>query len=385
MKQVLFVDRDGVILIEPEIDYQIDALEKFSFVPGVITALCTLRKKTDLYFSMVTNQDGLGTASYPMEGFLPPHQLMLDTLEGEGFVFDQIHIDPTMPEEQAPTRKPRTGMLTGYLDGDGAEYDLDRSFVVGDRLSDVQLAKNLGCRAIWLNDASRSEDLKTAGEHGEDLSEVCALISSDWQEITEYLLKRTSARISEKHRVTKETDVSITLDLDGNGRSDISTGLHFFDHMLDQLARHSGCDLTIRVKGDLEVDEHHTIEDTAITLGQAFLEALGDKRGISRYGFLLPMDDSLAQAAIDFSGRPWLVWDVSFSREYVGDVPTEMFFHFFKSFCDEARCNLNIKASGDNAHHMIEAVFKGFARAVKGAVTRDLDDMRLPSTKGSLS
>lgn len=275
-------------------------------------------------------------------------------------------------------------MLQEYLRNDGKSFDLKNSYLIGDRLSDIQLAKNLGCKAFWLAPKERSDELKNGGVDGEDLSAVCVLVSDSWQAIASYLIQRATARKASIQRRTKETDVSISLNLDGTGKSEISTGLHFFDHMLDQLARHSGCDLVINVNGDLEVDEHHTIEDTAITLGQVYRKALGDKRGISRYGFLLPMDDSLAQVAIDFSGRPWLLWDVPFKREMIGDVPTEMFYHFFKSFCDEARCNLTISASGDNAHHMIEAVFKGFARAIKGAVKRDFENMRLPSTKGTL-
>jgi imidazoleglycerol-phosphate dehydratase / histidinol-phosphatase len=384
MRPILFIDRDGVILKEPAIDFQIDSLEKMEFVPGVISALAAIRKRTDYYLVMVSNQDGMGTASFPEETFWPVQQKMLKTLRGEGVIFDAIHIDPTMPEDQAWTRKPGTGMLEEYIANEQGLYDLSRSFVIGDRPSDIELARNIGCPAIWMAGEGREEELRQAGSDGSDLSASCRLISDDWNHISAYLIAKGTARRASLHRKTRETDVMISLDLDGTGESDISTGLHFFDHMLDQLARHSGCDLTIRVTGDLEVDEHHTIEDTAITLGQAYLEALGDKRGISRYGFLLPMDDSLAQVAIDFSGRPWLVWDVVFDRERVGDVPTEMFYHFFKSFCDEARCNLNIAASGNNAHHIIEAVFKGFARAIKGAVARDFENMRLPSTKGSL-
>ncbi len=384
MKPVLFIDRDGVIIKEPEHDYQIDSLEKLEFVPRAITSLASLRAKTGYYFAMVTNQDGLGTESYPEETFWPAHNKMLTTLAGEGIEFDAIHIDPTLPEEHAWTRKPGTGMLQEYIKGDGTVYDLSRSFVIGDRITDVQLAKNLGCRAIWMVPESRAAELGTGGPHGEDISDVCVLVTDDWRKVAKMVMDNGTSRTASIERKTKETQISARINLDGTGVSDISTGLHFFDHMLDQLARHSGCDLSIHVTGDLEVDEHHTIEDTALTLGALFLEALGDKRGISRYGFLLPMDDSLAQVAIDFSGRPWLVWDVEFTRDVVGDVPTEMFYHFFKSFSDEARCNLNIQAKGKNTHHIIEAVFKGFARAVKGAVARDLDNMQLPSTKGVL-
>ncbi len=371
MRSILFIDRDGVILEEPPVDYQVDSFEKYALVPGVIGALSKLRKTTDVMFVMVTNQDGLGTDSFPEDTFWPVHNHMLETLKGEGIVFDAIHIDPTLPEENAWTRKPGTGMLEEYIKGNGSEFDLSSSYVIGDRASDLQLAKNLGCDAIWFSEESGAE-------------EPCCLISKDWDEVGSFLQSRLLRRTAACSRETKETKISIRLDLDGTGESAISTGLHFFDHMLDQVARHSGCDLSIEVEGDLEVDEHHTIEDTALTLGKVFLEALGDKKGISRYGFLLPMDDSLAQVAIDFSGRPWLVWDVEFTRDMIGDVPSEMFYHFFKSFSDEARCNLNISAHGQNSHHIIEAVFKGFARAIKGAVTRDLENMRLPSTKGAL-
>lgn len=384
MRPVLFIDRDGVLLIEPADDYQIDTLKKFAFVPGVISALSSIRKRTDLHFAMVTNQDGLGTESYPEETFWPYHQLMLDTLRGEGVIFDAIHIDKTMPEENAPTRKPGTAMLRQYIEQDQIDYDLKNSFVIGDRLTDIQLAGNLGCRAIWFADPSRKGELTTAGIDNEDLSDRCALITDSWQEVESFIISQTTSRRVVIERKTKETDIRIELNLDGSGLSDISTGLKFFDHMLDQLARHSGCDLFIRVDGDLEVDEHHTIEDTALALGEAFLKALGDKRGISRYGFLLPMDDSLAQAAVDFSGRPWIIWEVEFTRDMVGDVPTEMLYHFFKSFSDQARCNLALKAQGDNSHHIAEALFKAFARAVGMAVKRDLDDKRLPTTKGSL-
>ncbi len=377
MRTILFIDRDGVILTEPPVDYQVDSFEKYELVPGVLGALAKLRKTTEAMFVMVTNQDGLGTASFPEETFWPVHDHMLTILKGEGIIFDAIHIDPTFPEDNAWTRKPGTGMLDDYIDGDGTTYDLSSSFVIGDRPSDLELAKNLGCNAVWFTDEELSND-------NVGLQEPCSLISNDWDEVSTYLQSRLLRRTAECMRETSETKISIKLDLDGTGESNISTGLHFFDHMLDQVARHSGCDLSIEVEGDLEVDEHHTIEDTALTLGKVFLEALGDKKGISRYGFLLPMDDSLAQVAIDFSGRPWLVWDVEFTRDMIGDVPSEMFYHFFKSFCDEARCNLNISAHGQNSHHIIEAVFKGFARAIKGAVARDYENMRLPSTKGAL-
>lgn len=384
MRPILFIDRDGVILKEPELDFQIDSLEKFEFVPGAICALKTIRQKTNYYFAMVTNQDGLGTESFPKEDFEPPQQLMLRTLAGEQVVFDALHIDPSMPEDGAWTRKPGTGMLQEYIRKNGSEYDLDRSYVIGDRLTDIQLAFNLGCKAVWFAPPSQSAQLRSAGANGEDISDVCALVSNNWQHITDFLLTEGTVRTARVLRKTRETDIQGELTLDGHGSGEVSTGLKFFDHMLDQLIRHSGCDLQFRVKGDLEVDEHHTIEDSALALGQLFKEALADKRGISRYGFLLPMDDALAQVAIDFSSRPWLVWDVSFSRDMVGDMPSQMFYHFFKSFSDAAGCNLNIKASGDNDHHIAEAVFKGFARAIRGAVARDLDRMELPSTKGML-
>ncbi|MGM0432305.1 MAG: bifunctional histidinol-phosphatase/imidazoleglycerol-phosphate dehydratase HisB [Spirochaetota bacterium] len=382
MRPVLFIDRDGVILREPGHDYQIDSLEKFEFIPGVIRALTLLRSQTPLYFAMVSNQDGLGTASFPREDFDPPHQLMLNTLAGEGITFDAIHIDPSMPAENSPNRKPGTGMLQEYLDKDGELYDLEHSYVVGDRLSDLELASRLGCKALWFAPETQAGELS---KETAEIQEACELVTDNWLEAASFLIERTTARRASLTRETQETRIEGALNLDGSGRSEISTGLHFLDHMLDQLARHSGCDLTLKAEGDLEVDEHHTLEDTALTLGELFRRALGDKRGISRYGFLLPMDESLAQVAIDFSGRPWLVWDVALTRDMVGDVPSELFFHFFKSFSDQARCTLNIQASGDNSHHIMEAVFKGFAKAVKGAVARDLDHMELPTTKGMLS
>jgi imidazoleglycerol-phosphate dehydratase/histidinol-phosphatase len=379
MRPILFIDRDGVILKEPESDYQIDSLLKFEFIPGVISSLKTIREKTNFYLVMVTNQDGLGTDLFPTDDFTPAHELMLKTLAGEDVVFDAIHIDPTLPEAGAWTRKPGTGMLQEYIRGNGKRYDLKNSIVIGDRFSDIQLAKNLDCNAVWFADQNRSQELEAEG-----LSDHCILVSDNWKRITDMLVDRGTRRTARVERVTKETSITAEIDLDGRGISEISTGLHFFDHMLDQLSRHGGCDLRLLVTGDLEVDEHHTVEDTALALGELYREALGDKRGISRYGFLLPMDDSLAQVAVDFSGRPWLVWDVSFTRDMIGDVPSELFYHFFKSFSDAAGCNLNIKAWGDNSHHMIEAIFKGFARALKGAVARDLEHMELPTTKGML-
>ncbi|NQT59113.1 MAG: bifunctional histidinol-phosphatase/imidazoleglycerol-phosphate dehydratase HisB [Bacteroidetes bacterium] len=388
MRPILFIDRDGVLIQEPPENFQIDTLEKLEFVPGVFGALSRIRKETDFLLVMVSNQDGLGTASYPYEDFALPQEKMLKTLEGEGIIFDAIHIDESRPEDNLPTRKPGTGMLPEYLAG---AYDLERSLVIGDRLTDLEMAKNIGCKAIWFS-GSENRELLEAGVGGveavdSNLVQNCTLVSNSWDEISRYITGTTyplpdrTAKISRK---TKETETEVSINLDGTGKAEISTGLRFFDHMLDQVAKHSYCDVRIQVKGDLDVDEHHTIEDTAISLGQAFLQALGDKLGISRYGFMLPMDDSLAQAAIDFSGRPWLVWDVAFTRDRVGDVPTEMISHFFKSFSDEAKCNLNLSAKGENTHHIAEAVFKAFARAVRGAVKRDIYNMVLPSTKGVL-
>lgn len=384
-KKILFIDRDGVLIQEPSEDYQIDSLEKLEFVPGVFRALGAIRERGDYYFAMVSNQDGLGTASFPEETFYPAHEKMLRALKGEGIRFDAIHIDPSMPEDDSPNRKPRTGMLKEYF---SSEYDLEHSLVIGDRLSDIELAANLSCRAVWFADKSRRQELKTEEARQKGLEDVCIAVTKDWFEIAALLmgdkLSLLPHRKAETRRKTAETDIYIRLDLDGSGEGNISTGLKFFDHMLSQIPRHAGIDLDIKVDGDLEVDEHHTIEDTGLALGRVFLEALGDKRGISRYGFLLPMDESLARTAVDFSGRPWLVWDVPFTREYVGDMPTEMVFHFFKSFSDEAKCNLHIQAEGENQHHLAEAVFKGFARAVGMAIKRDPLDMALPSTKGAL-
>lgn len=384
-EKILFIDRDGVLIQEPSEDYQIDSLEKLEFVPGVFRALGAIRERGDYYFAMVSNQDGLGTASFPEETFYPAHEKMLRALKGEGISFDAIHIDPSMPEDDSPNRKPRTGMLKEYF---SSEYDLEHSLVIGDRLSDIELAANLSCRAVWFADKSRMQELKTDDARRKGLEDVCIAVTKDWFEIASLLmgdqLSLLPHRKAETRRKTAETDIYIRLDLDGSGEGSISTGLKFFDHMLSQIPRHAGIDLDIKVDGDLEVDEHHTIEDTGLALGRVFLEALGDKRGISRYGFLLPMDEALARTAVDFSGRPWLVWNVPFTREYVGDMPTEMLFHFFKSFSDEAKCNLHIQAEGENQHHLAEAVFKGFARAVGMAIKRDPLDMALPSTKGAL-
>ena len=375
MKRALFIDRDGTLVIEPPVDYQLDSLEKLVFYPKVFRNLYFIRKQLDFEFVMVTNQDGLGTDSFPEDTFWPAHDKMLKTLEGEGIRFDDILIDRSFPEENSPNRKPRTGMLGRYLSG---EYDLANSYVIGDRLTDMQLAANLGAKGIWLRpDDDEARQLLT-----ENTAISPVLITDDWDRITEYLF--AGERRATIRRTTKETDIFVEVNLDGHGRTEISTGLGFFDHMLDQIGKHSGMDLTVRVKGDLEVDEHHTIEDTAIALGEALLKALGDKRGIERYGYCLPMDDCLCSVALDFGGRPWLVWDAAFHREKVGDMPTEMFLHFFKSLSDAARMNLNIKAEGTNEHHKIEGIFKALARSIKMAIRRDIYRYELPSTKGAL-
>ena len=375
MKRALFIDRDGTLVIEPPVDYQLDSLEKLVFYPKVFRNLYFIRKQLDFEFVMVTNQDGLGTDSFPEDTFWPAHDKMLKTLEGEGIRFDDILIDRSFPEENSPNRKPRTGMLGRYLSG---EYDLANSYVIGDRLTDMQLAANLGAKGIWL----RPDDVEARQLLTENTAISPVLITDDWDRITEYLV--AGERRGTIRRTTKETDIFVEVNLDGHGRTEISTGLGFFDHMLDQIGKHSGIDLTVRVKGDLEVDEHHTIEDTAIALGEALLKALGDKRGIERYGYCLPMDDCLCSVALDFGGRPWLVWDAAFHREKVGDMPTEMFLHFFKSLSDAARMNLNIKAEGTNEHHKIEGIFKALARSIKMAIRRDIYRYELPSTKGAL-
>lgn len=367
-KKALFIDRDGTLVIEPPIDYQLDSLDKLEFYPKVFRNLYFIRKNLDFEFVMVTNQDGLGTASFPEDTFWLAHNKMLKTLEGEGIVFDDILIDKSFPEDNAPTRKPRTGMLGKYMTGD---YDLEHSFVIGDRQTDVELAKNLGCKAIFMQDEFVLPD---------ELKDICVLQTTDWDVISEFLF--AGERKAEVKRTTKETDIYIALNLDGKGHCQISTGLGFFDHMLEQIGKHSGMDLTIQVKGDMHVDEHHTIEDTAIALGEAIYKALGDKRGIERYGYSLPMDDCLCSVALDFGGRAWLVWDAEFHREKVGDMPTEMFLHFFKSLSDSAKMNLNIKAEGANEHHKIEGIFKALARALKMAKKRDIFNYELPSTKG---
>lgn len=373
MQKLLFIDRDGTIIAEPPVDFQVDSLEKLAFLPKAISNLRRLAEDTDFGFIMVTNQDGLGTDSFPEDTFWPAQNKMLQTLEGEEVRFQNIHIDRSFPHDNAPTRKPGTAMLTEYF---SEAYDLANSYVIGDRLTDVQLAVNLGAKAI-LFAAEWPKDLP------KEQNGVISLVSNDWDKIYEHL--RLPARIATVARNTRETQITIELNLDGNGHSEIHTGIGFFDHMLDQLAKHSGADLKIRVEGDLHIDEHHTIEDTALALGEAYRKAIGDKRGISRYGFLLPMDEAFAQVAIDFSGRPWLVWDAEFKREKIGEMPTEMFYHFFKSFSDTALCNLNIQCAGSNEHHKIEAIFKGWAKAIKMAVKRDLKALDvLPSTKGVL-
>jgi imidazoleglycerol-phosphate dehydratase/histidinol-phosphatase len=376
-KKVLFIDRDGTLIKEPA-DEQIDSFEKLIFYPGIFTFLSKIAKELSYELVMVTNQDGLGTESYPEDTFWPVHNFIMNTMEQEGIVFKEVLIDKTYPHENAETRKPATGLLTDYF---SEEYDLSNSYVIGDRLTDIELAKNLGAKGIFIqNDLDLGSNEVTSDP--KEVRSFIALETDSWEAIYRYLLSEN--RIASHARNTKETKIAIQLNLDGTGNSNISTGLAFFDHMLDQLARHGQLDLNIKVDGDLEVDEHHTIEDTAIALGEVFSEALGSKLGIERYGFCLPMDDCLAQVAIDFGGRNWLVWDADFKREKIGDMPTEMFYHFFKSFTDGAKANLNIKAEGTNEHHKIEAIFKAFAKAIKMAVKRDQEKMILPSTKGML-
>ncbi|MCG8795386.1 bifunctional histidinol-phosphatase/imidazoleglycerol-phosphate dehydratase HisB [Tenacibaculum finnmarkense] len=377
MKKVLFIDRDGTLIKEPA-DEQTDSFEKLEFYPKVFQGLSKIAKELDFELVLVTNQDGLGTAVYPEDTFWPVHNFVMKTLKEEGIIFSEEIIDRTFAKDNQPTRKPNTGLLTKFF---SQEYDLANSFVIGDRLTDVELAKNLGAKGIYINDETFLGTDEITVKRSE-LDDFIALESSDWNAIYEFL--KLEERTSEIVRNTNETKIDIKLNLDGTGKSNISTGISFFDHMLDQIARHGQMDLDIQVKGDLEVDEHHTIEDTAIALGEVFNTALSNKLGIERYGFCLPMDDCLAQVAIDFGGRNWLVWDADFKREMIGKMPTEMFFHFFKSFTDGAKCNLNIKAEGDNEHHKIEAIFKTFAKAIKVAVKRDSSKMILPSTKGML-
>jgi imidazoleglycerol-phosphate dehydratase/histidinol-phosphatase len=378
--KILFIDRDGVLVKEPPITYQLDSFDQLVFYPNVFKYLGKIAVEFNFELVMVTNQDGLGTASFPENTFWPIQNLLVNSLKNEGIHFSDIYIDKTLPEQNAPTRKPGVAMLSKYFNN--PDYDLVNSFVIGDRITDMQLAKNLGAKGIWLN----TDESKGAAEVNTTIEtlrkEVIVLESLDWKDIYEFL--KSPDRKVQHDRITNETKIKVNINLDGKGNSSISTGLPFFDHMLDQLARHGNIDLAIECKGDLHIDEHHTIEDTGLALGEAMVKALGDKRGIERYGFLLPMDDCLAQVAIDFGGRNWIVWEAEFKREKIGDMPTEMFFHFFKSFSDAAKCNLNIKASGDNEHHKIESIFKAFAKAIKMAVKKDINNDSLPSTKGVL-
>lgn len=374
MKKVLFIDRDGTLIKEPVEDEQVDSLEKLEYIPEVFQVMHLIAKNLDYELVIVTNQDGLGTESFPEENFWPAHNKMLKAFKNEGVLFTDVLIDRTLPVENAMTRKPQTGMLTDFIDG---EYDLENSYVIGDRFTDIELAKNLGAQGILLSERITTDELEEL-----QLQDSCSLHAGSWSKIYEYLM--AGARRASVQRETSETQIKVELDLDSGKGSVINTGLGFFDHMLDQIARHAGIGLNIEVKGDLEVDEHHTIEDTALALGEAFHAALGSKRGVERYGYALPMDDCMAQVLIDFGGRPWLVWETAFKREMVGDMPTEMFMHFFKSFSDASKCNLNIKAVGENEHHKIEAIFKAFARAIKMAIRRDIFNYELPSTKGVL-
>jgi imidazoleglycerol-phosphate dehydratase/histidinol-phosphatase len=376
MKRILFIDRDGVILQEPPQDFQVDSTDKTSFVPGAIVGLSNIAASLDYYKVMVTNQDGLGTPSYPADTFYPYQNLMLRTLEGEGFIFDEVIIDKTFAHENAPTRKPGTGLLTHLINNPA--YDLSNSYVIGDRYTDIQLAKNLGCKAIYF----KSDLHPLTPEQDQDLRSTIALETSSWPEVYSFL--KLGLRKVSHTRNTNETKIQVDINLTGSGIANIHTGLGFFDHMLEQIARHGNIDLAINTIGDLHIDEHHTIEDTGLALGEAFALALADKRGMERYGFALPMDEAEAKVLIDFGGRNWLVWDASFKREKIGEMPTEMFFHFFKSFSDAAKCNLNISCAGDNEHHKIEAIFKAFAKAIKMAVKRDPFSNHLPSTKGVL-
>jgi imidazoleglycerol-phosphate dehydratase/histidinol-phosphatase len=376
MKKVLFIDRDGTLTLEPN-DFQLDSFDKLIFYPNVFQYLSKIAKELDYELVIVTNQDGLGTSSFPENTFWPVHNFILQSFENEGVVFDQVFIDKSFPKDQQPTRKPGTELLKSYIDNPA--YDLENSYVIGDRLTDMGLAKNLGCKGILID---TDTEIGAAEVTDAALDAIIVLKTQLWEEIYQRLLfKDRKATLT---RNTKETKIAIALNLDGSGQSTIDTGIAFFDHMLDQLARHGQMDISIQTKGDLEVDEHHTIEDTAIALGETFALALGNKLGIERYGFTLPMDDALAQVAIDFGGRNWLVWEAEFKREMIGKMPTEMFFHFFKSFADGAKANINIKAEGDNEHHKIEVIFKAFAKAIKVAVKRDSSKMILPSTKGML-
>jgi len=381
MKRVLFIDRDGTLINEAPPTYQLDSFDKLTFYPHMFEYMRKIARETDFELVMVSNQDGLGTASFPEDTFWPLHNLVMKSLEGEGIWFSEVLIDRTYPSQNAPTRKPGTGMFTRYLNN--PEYDIPNSYVIGDRITDIQLAKNLGCKGIWLNNepalgaAEITDHINALHESG-----TIVLETKDWQAVYDYLKPGQRKVIHERN--TKETEIKIELNIDGQGKANIITGLGFFDHMLEQIARHGKLDLTIRADGDLHIDEHHTIEDTGIALGETFAMALADKRGMERYGFALPMDDAEAKALIDFGGRSWLVWNAEFKRESVGEMPTEMFFHFFKSFSDAAKCNLNIECRGDNEHHKIEAIFKAFAKAIRMAVKRDPFSNYLPSTKGVL-
>lgn len=379
-RRILFIDRDGTLIKEAPPTYQLDAFSKLEFYPDMFKYMRKIAEELDYELIMVTNQDGLGTAIFPEDTFWPVHELVMQSLINENIHFSEVFIDKTFPADNAPTRKPGTGMLTRYLNNPA--WDIANSFVIGDRITDIQLAKNLGCKGIWMN----IDDTLGAAEINDKVealrADTIALESPHWKDI--YTFLKQPPRLVQHRRNTNETSISITINLDGTGKANNKTGLAFFDHMLDQLARHGNIDLAVDCKGDLEIDEHHSIEDTGIALGEAFVKALGDKRGIERYGFLLPMDDCLAQVAIDFGGRNWIVWEAEFKREKIGEMPTEMFFHFFKSFSDAAKCNLNIKAEGENEHHKIESIFKAFAKAIKMAVQRDINNDALPSTKGVL-
>lgn len=379
MKRILFIDRDGTLINEAPPTYQIDSFDKLTFYPHVFEYMGRIARELDYELVMITNQDGLGTPSFPENTFTPVHEMVMKTLEGEGIHFSAVLIDRTLAAENAITRKPNTGMVVKYMNYD--HYDIANSYVIGDRITDVQLAKNMGCKAIWLNNEPGLGGAEVS-DQVEQLKSVVALETTDWKDVYSFL--KLGLRQVVHERNTHETQIKIELNIDGSGRSNIVTGLGFFDHMLDQVARHGKMDLTIRANGDLHIDEHHTIEDTAIALGETFAMALADKRGMTRYGFALPMDDAEAKVLIDFGGRSWLVWNVEFKREMIGEMPTEMFYHFFKSFSDAAKCNLNIECRGDNEHHKIEAIFKAFAKAIRMAVTRDPMSNYLPSTKGVL-
>ncbi len=380
MKKILFIDRDGTLIKEAPPTYQLDSFDKLEFYPDMFLYMRKIAEELDYELVMVTNQDGLGTESFPEDTFWPVHNLVMKSLENENILFSQVYIDKTFPKDNAPTRKPATGMLTQYLNN--PDYDISNSFVIGDRITDMQLAKNLGCKGFWLNIDSSLGASEIKDKLDELRKETIVLESPDWKDIYAYL--KLPPRSIVHQRNTNETKIEVKINLDGSGKAEIKTGLGFFDHMLDQIAKHGNIDLSIECNGDLHIDEHHTIEDVGISLGEAIAKALGDKRGIERYAFVLPMDECLAQVAIDFGGRNWIVWDAEFKREKIGEMPTEMFFHFFKSFSDAAKCNLNIKVEGDNEHHKIESIFKAFAKCIRQAVKRDIGNNSLPSTKGML-